>query len=198
MPGESALWNGAEFVGALVVTRILSGPEVAGRIRAALPGAIVEEAPQWVVVEASRLLETARFLKSDPEVDCAYLIAVTGVDGLDHFEVVYHLASLTRNHIVILKTRALDHENPEVPSLVSVWRGAHLQEREVYDLMGIRFSDHPNLKRLLLWEGFPGHPLRKDFLTLPGGFKPGLQRFPKEVPGETGGEFRPEKARGTA
>ena len=182
------------------MTRTLPGSEVAARIRAVLPEAVVEEAPQWVVVEPSRLVETARFLKDDPELDCAYLIAVTGVDRLDHFEVVYHLASLTRNHMVILKARALDHESPEAPSVVPVWHGAHLQEREAYDLMGIRFSGHPDLKRLLLWEGFPGHPLRKDFLTLPGGFKPGLQRFPKEVPGESGGEFRPpsEAARGPA
>ena len=180
------------------MTRTLSGPGVAARVRAALPDVAVEESPQWVVVEASHLLEVARFLKTDPELDCAYLIAVTGVDKLDHFEMVYHLASLNRNHLLILKTRASDHEDPEVPSVVSLWHGAHLQEREVYDLMGIRFSGHPDLKRLLLWEGFPGHPLRKDFLTLPGGFKPGLQHFPKEVLGETGGEFRPEGARGSA
>ncbi len=173
------------------MTRTLAGPEVAARIRAALPDAVLEEASEWVVLEPSRLLEVARFLMSDPDLDCAYLIGVTGVDRLDHFEVVYHLASLNRNHMVALKVRALDHESPQVPSVVSVWQGAHLQEREVYDLMGIRFSGHPDLKRLFLWEGFPGHPLRKDFLTLPGGFKPGLRRFPKEVPGETGGEFRP-------
>ena len=74
--------------------------------------------------------------------------------------------------------------------MVSWWRGARLQEREVYDLLGIRFAGHPTLKRLMLWEGFPGHPLRKDFMSLPGGFKPGLQRFPKEDPNQWGGEFR--------
>lgn len=179
------------------MTRTVPGPDVAARLRTALPDAVLEEAPQWVVVEASLLQQVAAALKSDPELDCAYLIGVTGVDKLDHFEVVYHLASLNRNHMVIFKTRALDHENPEVPSVVSIWQGAHLQEREAYDLMGIRFGGHPSLKRLFLWEGFPGHPLRKDFLTLPGGFKPGLQHFPKEVPGETGGEFRPEASRGT-
>ena len=180
------------------MTRTLSGTEVAAHMRSALPEAVVEEAEQWVVVDPSRLVEAARFLRDDPELDCTYLIAVTGVDKLDHFEVVYHLASLNRNHLVIMKTRDLDHDNPEVASVAALWHGAHLQEREVYDLMGIRFSGHPDLKRLLLWEGFPGHPLRKDFLGLPGGLKSGLRRFPKEVPGETGGEFRPqgEGARG--
>jgi NADH:ubiquinone oxidoreductase subunit C len=74
--------------------------------------------------------------------------------------------------------------------VVSVWEGALLQEREGYDLLGIRFSGHPSLKRLLLWEGFPGHPLRKDFMSLPDGLRPGLRRFPKEDPEEWGGEFR--------
>jgi NADH-quinone oxidoreductase subunit C len=82
--------------------------------------------------------------------------------------------------MVILKTRVLDHEAPEAPSVTPVWYGAHPQEREIYDLMGIRFSGHPFLKRIFLWEGFPGHPLRKDFLGLPGGQKSGLSHFPKE------------------
>jgi NADH-quinone oxidoreductase subunit C len=163
-------------------TVTLPGPEVAERVRSALPDSVSEESEGWVVVEPARLPEVALFLRDDPELDCAYLIAVTGVDRVDHFEVVYHLASLAWNHMIVLKVQALDHEKPEVPSVVPVWPGAHLQEREVYDLMGVRFSGHPDLKRLLLWEGFPGHPLRKDFLGLPGGFKPGLERFPKEFP----------------
>lgn len=162
-------------------TTTLPGHQVAEHLRAALPEAAVEEAEGWVVVDADHLVEAARFLRDDPELDCRYLVAVTGVDRLDHFEIVYHLASLARNHLLVLKVRA-DHESPEVPSVVPVWLGAHLQEREVYDLFGVRFSGHPALKRLLLWEGFPGHPLRKDFLTLPGGFKAGLQRFPREFP----------------
>jgi hypothetical protein len=69
-----------------------------------------------------------------------------------------------------------------VPSVSGVWQGAVLQEREIYDLMGISFTNHPDLKRIFLWEGFPGHPLRKDFLAMQGGYKPGLQRFPYEFP----------------
>ena len=69
-----------------------------------------------------------------------------------------------------------------VPTVNHVWMGANLQEREIYDLMGIVFAGHPNMKRIFLWEGFPGHPLRKDFLALPAGHKPGLQRFPFEFP----------------
>jgi NADH-quinone oxidoreductase subunit C len=162
------------------VTKLISGPEAAARIRAAVPDAELEEAAEWVVVDAPHLVPVATFLRDDPALDCRYPTAITGVDRLDYFEVVYHLSSLRHNHLVILKTHALDHEAPEVPSLAPVWFGAHLQEREIYDLMGIRFSGHPLLERLFLWEGFPGHPLRKDFLTLPGGHKPGLAHFPKE------------------
>lgn len=160
------------------MTRELTGPEVAEAIRQRFPNAVVETARGWVTVEPQNLAAVAAFLRDDPELDGKYLISVTGVDYIDHFEVVYHIASLTRNHMLVLKTRPADRENPEVPSVSLIWRGANLQEREVYDLMGIRFSGHPDLRRILLWEGYAGHPLRKDFLNLPGGFKPGLPRFP--------------------
>lgn len=153
---------------------------MAARIRAAVPDAELEVAADWVVVDAPHLVAVATFLRDDPALDCRYPTAITAVDRLNHFELVYHLSSLQRNHMVILKTRVLDHEAPEAPSVVPVWYGASFQEREIYDLMGIRFSGHPFLKRLFLWEGFPGHPLRKDFLGLPGGQKSGLSHFPKE------------------
>jgi NADH-quinone oxidoreductase subunit C len=162
------------------VTKLIPGSETAARIRAALPDAELEEAADWVVVDAPHLVAVATFLRDDPALDCRYPTAITAVDRLDHFELVYHLSSLQRNHMVILKTRVLDHEAPEAPSVVPVWYGASFQEREIYDLMGVRFSGHPFLKRIFLWEGFPGHPLRKDFLTLPGGQKSGLSHFPKE------------------
>src|SRR3990170_2815078 len=87
--------------------------------------------------------------------------ALCGVDRLDHFEVVYHLLSIALNQAATVKVRTRDRENPAVPSVVPVWRGAHFQERETFDLMGIRFEGHPDLRRIFLWDGFPGHPLRK-------------------------------------
>ena len=67
-------------------------------------------------------------------------------------------------HTAIIKARVYGREAPSLPSVYHVWRGADLQEREVWDLMGVRFEGHPNMKRILLWEGFEGHPLRKDYL----------------------------------
>lgn len=165
-------------------TRELSGAAVAERIRQRYPDAVREAAAGWAVVEAGRLPEVAAFLRDEPDLDFKYLISLTAVDWLDHFEVVYHLQSLRHNHLAIVKTLVLDHEAPEVPSLATVWQGAYLQEREAYDLMGVRFQGHPDLRRVFLWEGFPGHPLRKDFLHLPGGLQPGLRKFPREEQGQ--------------
>ena len=114
-----------------------------------------------ISVEADDLLEVARYLKEKQGYD--YLSAVTGVDYPDRFEVVYHLYSMREKRGVIVLKADTSKEDPEVPSLVPLWPGANLQEREVYDLMGIRFAGHPDPKRVLLWEGYEGHPLRKDF-----------------------------------
>jgi NADH-quinone oxidoreductase subunit C len=146
------------------MTTPLQGQAVAEQIAHHFPEAIIEATDLAIVVRSDALLPVAQFLHSTPGLDFDYLNNVTAVDYFDYFEVVYHLSSLKHNHSLVLKTRAYGRENPAVPSLSSIWRGAELQEREVYDLMGVSFTGHPNLKRLFLWEGFPGHPLRKDFL----------------------------------
>ena len=164
-----------------MTTTFVSGIDVAKRIEAKLPGATIKAEEGFVLIEASRVVEVALFLRDDPELDCKYLNSLTAVDWLEYFEIVYHLSSLAKNQALVVKARA-DHEQPVVPSVSSIWLGAHLQEREVFDLMGIPFEGHPAMKRIFLWEGFPGHPLRKDFLSLPGGERPGLPRFPYEFP----------------
>lgn len=159
----------------------LTGADVAERVRVRFPSAVVEANDVWMTVAIGEALDVARFLRDDPE--CAFEMAtdVTAVDWEDYFEVVYHLQSITRNQIMTLKLRVDDRENPEVPSLTSVWYGAHLQETEIYDLFGIRFTGHPNLRRIFLWDGFAGWPLRKDFLQIARGrLHPGLPHFPKE------------------
>ena len=171
-------------------TATLAGPQVAERIGALVPDGVEEAAERWVFVRRDRLIQVAQAVHDDRELDGRYLNSIAGIDRHDHFEVAYHLTSLSHNHTFALKVRTADHDEPEVPSVVSVWHGAHLQEREVFDLMGVRFAGHPTMKRLFLWEGFPGYPLRKDFRSLPGGFNPGLQRFPKEEAGVWGGEAR--------
>jgi len=146
------------------MTVALSGKEIAGQLTEKFPGSIVESGPDSLVIEGDSLLAAAAFLKDTPGLDFDYLTHITAIDYYDHFEVVYQLASLKHNHSLVLKTRCYQRDNPILPSLVSLWGGADFQEREIYDLMGISFEGHPNMKRIVLWEGFPGHPLRKDYL----------------------------------
>lgn len=146
------------------MTIALSVQKIARQLEEKFPGSIVESNQDSLVINSDSLPAIAAFLKDTPGLDFDYLNHITAVDYYDHFEVIYQLTSLKRNHSLVLKTRCYSRDNPVLPSLVSLWRGADLQEREIYDLMGIRFEGHPNLKRIVLWEGFQGHPLRKDYL----------------------------------
>jgi len=146
------------------VTTALNGEQVAKKISKVSPGAVVAADKAAVIVTSESLFRIAEFLKNTPALDFDYLADLTTVDYTDYFEVVYRLVSLTHNHSLVLKTRCYDRDKPAVPSVTSLWRSADFMEREAYDLMGIAFDGHPNLKRLLLWEGFVGHPLRRDYL----------------------------------
>ena len=147
----------------------LSGRDLAERVSAAVPGSLVSDpaetpAGEALWVKAPRVAEVAGFLKSDEGLDFNFLSSISAVDQIDHFDVVYHLTSLSKQHTAIVKTRLDGRGEPSLPSVYHLWRGADFQEREIWDLMGIRFDGHPNLKRIMLWEGFEGHPLRKDYL----------------------------------
>jgi NADH-quinone oxidoreductase subunit C len=119
----------------------------------------------WVKPE--RVLEVCRFLKETPSMGFNLLNAISAVDYVEHFEIVYHLTSTAHLHSAVLKAKVYGREAPSLPSVVGLWLGADFQEREVWDLMGVKFEGHPNLKRILLWEGYPGHPLRRDYLEAP-------------------------------
>jgi NADH-quinone oxidoreductase subunit C/D len=114
-----------------------------------------------LLVKRESLLALALYLRDEEGYD--YCASITGVDYEDRFAVVYHLYSTKKQGKPIIVKVQAPRDEPEVPSVVSMWPGADWQEREVWDLMGVRFSGHPNLKRILMWEGFEGHPLRKDY-----------------------------------
>jgi NADH-quinone oxidoreductase subunit C len=99
------------------------------------------------------------FLKEKKEEGFDTLLMISGVDYKDHLEVLYHLLSSKNNTRIIVKTKT----DGEVDSVTSLWKGADWHERETWDLVGIKFRNHPNLKRILLAEGWVGHPLRKDY-----------------------------------
>jgi len=123
---------------------------------------------QVVTVRADRLLDVARFLRDDPELRFNYLVDVTSYDRLHlgetpRFATVYQLHSMPYNRRLRLLVPVPNDTNPVVPSVVELWPGANWMEREIYDLMGIRFQGHPDLRRILLPHNWDGHPLRKDY-----------------------------------
>ncbi len=146
------------------MTRALAGAEIARSIQESVPGAVVRAEGGDVWVKPESLLEVMQFLKDTPGLEFAFLSSITGVDYVEYFELVYHLTSLTLNRSIVVKARCYGRDELVAPSVTGIWRGADFQEREIWDLLGIRFDAHPNMKRILLWEGFPGHPLRKDYL----------------------------------
>jgi NADH-quinone oxidoreductase subunit C len=119
-------------------------------------------------VPPDRLLEVMRYLREDPDNDFDMLADLAGVDYLrfpeatERYAVVYNLLSTTHNHRLWVKVYVGDRD-PCVPSVTGIWHGAGWLEREVYDLFGIVFDGHPDLRRILTWDGFEAHPLRKDY-----------------------------------
>jgi len=142
----------------------LSGIDIADKIETAVPGSILSSDEKGILVYSKAIPGVMKFLKDTPQFDFNYLNSLTAVDYFDYFEVVYHLTSMKNKQSVTVKTRVNGRDNLEVPTVSNLWRGADYQEREVFDLLGIRFPGHMNLKRIALWQSFEGHPLRKDFL----------------------------------
>ncbi|MBI4564561.1 MAG: NADH-quinone oxidoreductase subunit C [Planctomycetes bacterium] len=140
--------------------------EVYERLKEGCPGAVVEivepSGEAYAVVEPSRIVEVCRFLRDTVELDFDYPSCISGVDDLKNLWVVYHLYSVRRNHRAVLKVK-LDRENPAVSSVCGVWSGANWHEREAYDMYGIVFEGHPDPRRILLPEDWPGYPMRKDY-----------------------------------
>ena len=141
-------------------------PAVINYLKEKYPEAVADDTRQGysgVVIDRSKLNEVAQAIRDDLGFD--YLSSVTGVDYLgisDHMEVVYHAYRTSGGPGLVFKAQT-PRESAEVPSLIDVWPGADFQEREIYDLYGINFPGHPNMKRILLWDGFAGHPMRKDW-----------------------------------
>ena len=142
----------------------LSGLELAEKVGAGVPDSVEREEGGVLWVKAPKIADVCGVMKSDAGLDFNFLNSISAVDYINHFEVVYHLTSLNKRHTAIVKARLDGRDELSLPSVYHLWRGADFQEREIWDLMGISFSGHPNMKRIMLWEGFEGHPLRKDYL----------------------------------
>ena len=123
-------------------------------------GAAVDEVT--LTVQPTSLPDICRLLRDDPRFDFDYLRCLSVVDYEDRLEVNYHLFSLDKRHKLVVKAN-VSPDDPVVPSLIDVWRGANWYERESHDLFGVSFTGHPNLVPLLLYDGFEGFPGRKNF-----------------------------------
>lgn len=120
---------------------------------------------ETIIIEPASLREICEFLREDDKMDFDFLTDITGVDYLKRkprFEVVYHLYSMTKKHRLRIRV-VVEEGNETVPSIVDIWRAANWAEREVFDMYGITFEGHPNLRRILMYDEFEGYPLRKDY-----------------------------------
>jgi NADH-quinone oxidoreductase subunit C len=136
-------------------------------IRNQFPDAVEQSGEAFGVpvfyVKKDMIVDFCKFLKENPSLQMDYLMSLTAVDWPDRFDVVYHLNSLVNKHYVTLKVK-VEKNNPVIPSVTSIWKAANWQEREVYDMFGIKFEGHPDLRRILLDENWEGFPLRKDYI----------------------------------
>ena len=124
-----------------------------------------DETGEWlnVLIDAPQWKDLARKLKLCADLDFDFLFSITGVDWKTHLSVVYHLRSIKHGHIVVVKAKC-DRAKPEIETVCGIWRTAELNEREVFDLLGVKFLNHPDLRRLFLTDEWEGYPLRKDYV----------------------------------
>lgn len=133
--------------------------------------AFVEDVGEpWIRVSAGALVDVCRLLREAHEFDFDFCMDITAVDFPDHMDSVYHIYSTTLGHRLVVKV-TVPRDKPEVPTVESIWPAANWHERETYDLLGIIYTGHSDLRRILLPEDWTGHPLRKDY------------KFPKEYRG---------------
>jgi len=145
---------------------LLGLPEITEKIRVALPMAVravqADGLQPWIEVNENELYKLISFLRNDPDFYLDFLASLSGVDDSERLWVVYHLCSIPYGHRLVIKV-ALDRNKPVVDSICNIYAAANWHEREAYDLYGIEFRNHPDLRRILLPEDWQGHPMRKDY-----------------------------------
>lgn len=145
----------------------MNNQELKDKIIQIVPEAECLESKQFlnVTVPKEKFFELAKFLKEKEDIQFDFLFNVTGIDEIDKLIVTYHLRSTKCQHDVVLKTFTKDRDNPLIDSVTSLWKTADFLEREVYDFFGIKFNNHPDMRRLFLDETrIEGFPFRKDYV----------------------------------
>ena len=144
----------------------MTNEELKQRFTELLPTASYDETGEFlnVIINSEALLPLMKELRNNDAFNFDYLFCLTCVDWKDHLMMVYHLLSKDHKHTVVIKGKIADTTNPVIESVSSIWKTAIFHEREVYDLFGVRFLNHPDLRRIFLDEDWPGHPLRKNYV----------------------------------
>ncbi|HXB08486.1 MAG TPA: NADH-quinone oxidoreductase subunit C [Puia sp.] len=142
----------------------MNAEELKQNLTVLIPSAAFEEGSEWTTIGIgpAAWATFARQLRSTTGLDFDYLFCITAVDWRTHFTMVYHLSSTLHRHTLVVKIK-LDRAGPEVASVADIWRTAEFHEREAYDLMGVVFTGHPDLRRLFMTDDWKGWPLRKDY-----------------------------------
>lgn len=140
----------------------MTNDELKIKLNELFPSSTFEEGTEWItmLIEAASWKEIAQQLRNQLQLD--FLFCVTCVDWKTHLTMVYHLRSTADKDIVVVKAK-LDRNNPAIATVSDIWRTAEFHEREAYDLFGVQFIGHPDLRRLFLTDDYEGFPLRKDF-----------------------------------
>jgi NADH:ubiquinone oxidoreductase subunit C len=142
----------------------MNNEELKIKITEVIPSAVFEEGGEWVTafIDAPGWKTIAQELRSNEILSFDYMFCLTCIDWRTHLTMAYHLTSTTYRHTIVIKSK-LDRDNPEIETVSDIWRTAEFHEREVYELFGVKFLNHPDLRRLILTDDFIGYPLRKDF-----------------------------------
>lgn len=138
--------------------------ELQDKLKQIFPSVEITDGNQFVTVvtNPTDFFNVAKTLKNNESLAFDYLFCVTGLDNENNFEVIYHLKSTSHLYEMVLKVQTENRDNPVIESVCSLWNTANFHEREIFDFLGIKFNNHPNLQRLFLDDSF-GHPLRKDY-----------------------------------
>lgn len=142
----------------------MTNEEIKTKLSAAFPELSFDETQEWmqVNVEPAQMISLAELLRNDASLNFDYLFCLTCIDWKTHLTMVYHFSSTQFRHTIVVKSK-LDRTNPVIHTVCHIWRTAELHEREVFDLFGVKFTNHPDLRRLLLTDDWNGFPLRKDY-----------------------------------
>lgn len=144
----------------------MTNEELKQKILTLVPNIEITEGKQYLTIEipSAKLRTLATILKESEDTSFDYLFCLTGVDYVDSLGVVYHLESTKHRHCVVLNVKTTNRENPVIDTVSDIWKTANFHEREAYDFFGIKFKNHPDLRRIFLEEAWAGYPFRKDYV----------------------------------